>query len=74
MQAPTTSLGHLVTVRTDPPLPRLAIPRPVDSRHSESLLSADLPTSRLTSGLAFALGSLAATWAVIALLALVAIL
>ena len=74
MQAPATSLGHLVTVRTDHPFPRLAVPRPVDSRHSESQLRADLPTSRLISGLALALGSLAATWAGIALLALVAIL
>jgi hypothetical protein len=70
MQAPTTSLGHLARVRSDPPLPRLTIPRPVDSRYSESLLTTDLPTARLAGGLLFVTGSLAAVWLVIGLLAL----
>jgi hypothetical protein len=72
MPAQTTNLAHLVAVRTDFSLPRLALPHPVDSRNSESMLSAELPISRLKSGLAVALGSMLAVWGVIALLALLA--
>ncbi|HEX5939488.1 MAG TPA: hypothetical protein VFZ12_03945 [Dehalococcoidia bacterium] len=74
MPAQTTNLARPVAIRTDFSLPGLALPRPVDSRNSESMLSADLPMWRLKSGLVPLLGSLLAVRAVIALLALLATL
>ena len=70
MQAPTTDLGRLVVSPVHLAHPTLSLPRPIDSRGSESLLATEVSTSRLGSGALFMAGSLLVVWGVIALLAL----